>query len=254
MVVNGEPEFNGDRTDEILNPLLVVEVLSPPTEACDRGKKFRKYRSLASFCEYLLVSQAEPYIEQFYNGDPQGSDRWQWQVCDRIDRAIVYEIVNGELIDMENRCAKHGYIAIILSAALFNWVSTRKLGAMFDSSTAFKMKSGNKRSPDVSFMAKEHLQRLDDLPDRFLEGGPDLGVEILSPGNTVAEIHDKLVEYFENGARLGWVIHPQEGYVLVYRSSQKPDRLLKSTDSLDGEEIVPGFTLPVAELFQKLAF
>jgi Uma2 family endonuclease len=48
MVVNGEPEFNGDRTDEILNPLLIVEVLSPSTEACDRGEKFRKYRSLDS--------------------------------------------------------------------------------------------------------------------------------------------------------------------------------------------------------------
>ncbi len=83
MVVTGEPEFNGDRTDEILNPLLVVEVLSPPTEAYDWGEKFRKYRSLASFCEYLLVSQAEPYIEQFYNGDRQISDSWQWQVCDR---------------------------------------------------------------------------------------------------------------------------------------------------------------------------
>lgn len=202
----------------------------------------------------MLVSQAEPYIEQYYNGDRQRSDRWQWQVCDRLDRAIVYEIVNGELIDMENRSAKHGYIAIILSAALFNCVSTRKLGAMFDSSTAFKMKSGNKRSPDISFMAKERLQGLDDLPDAFLEGAPDLGVDMLSPGNTVAEIHDKLVEYFENGARLVWVIHPKERYVLVYRSSQEPDRLLKSTYSLDGEEIVPGFTLPIAELFQKLAF
>jgi len=50
------------------------------------------------------------------------------------------------------------------------------------------------------------------------------------------------------------VIHPQEGYVLVYRSFQEPDRLLKSTDSLDGEQILPGFTLAVAELFQKLAF
>ena len=48
MVVNGKPEFNGDRTDEILNPLLVVEILSPSTEACDRGEKFRKYRSLDS--------------------------------------------------------------------------------------------------------------------------------------------------------------------------------------------------------------
>lgn len=165
-----------------------------------------------------------------------------------------YEIVNGELIDMGNSGAKHGYLAIILSAGLFNCVSTQKLGAMFDSSTAFKMRSGNKRSPDISFVAKERLQGLDDLPDGFLEGAPDLAVEILSPSNTVEEIHNKLVEYFENGARLVWVIHPKENYVLVYRSAQSPDRLLKSTDSLDGENIVPGFSLPIADLFQKLAF
>ncbi|MEG3840626.1 Uma2 family endonuclease [Microcoleus sp. herbarium14] len=97
IVVNGEPEFNGDRTDEILNPLLIVEVLSPSTEAYDRGEKFRKYRSLASFCEYLLVSQTEPYIEQYYNGDRQSSDRWQWQVYDGIDRAIVLHSLNIEL-------------------------------------------------------------------------------------------------------------------------------------------------------------
>ncbi|WP_442937083.1 Uma2 family endonuclease [Nostoc sp.] len=52
MVINGEPEFNGDHNDEILNPMLIVEVLSPSTEAYDRGDKFRKYRSLASFIAY----------------------------------------------------------------------------------------------------------------------------------------------------------------------------------------------------------
>ncbi len=165
-----------------------------------------------------------------------------------------YEIVNGELIDMGNSGAKHGYVCSILMILLGGYVHIQKLGAMFDSSTAFKMKSGNKRSPDVSFMAKQRLQGLDDLPDGFLEGAPDLAVEILSPSNTVEEIHNKLVEYFENGARLVWVIHPKEQYVLVYRSAQSPDRLLKSADSLDGEDIVPDFTLAVAELFQKLDF
>lgn len=97
MVVNGEPEFNGDRTDEILNPLLIVEVLSPSTEGYDRGEKFRKYRSLSSFCEYLLVSQTEPYIEQYHNLDRQSSDRWQWQVYDGIDREIVLHSLNIEL-------------------------------------------------------------------------------------------------------------------------------------------------------------
>ncbi|MBE9095521.1 Uma2 family endonuclease [Tychonema sp. LEGE 07203] len=97
LVIDGEPEFNGDRTDEILNPLLIVEVLSPSTEAYDRGEKFRKYRSLSSFCEYLLVSQTEPYIEQYHNLDSQNNDGWQWQVYDGIDRAIVLQSLNIEL-------------------------------------------------------------------------------------------------------------------------------------------------------------
>lgn len=97
LVINGEPEFNGSRTDEILNPLLIVEVLSPSTEAYDRGEKFRKYRSLASFCEYLLVSQAEPYIEHYHNLDRPSGDRWQWQAYDRVEMAIALHSLNIEL-------------------------------------------------------------------------------------------------------------------------------------------------------------
>lgn len=165
-----------------------------------------------------------------------------------------YEIVNGELIDRGNLGAKNGYICSSLMSLLGGYVRIQNLGAMFNSSTAFKMKLGNKRSPDISFMAKERLQGLDEMPDGFLEGAPDLAVEILSPSNTVEEIDSKLVEYFENGSRLVWVVNPKQKYVLVYRSAEEPDRLLKSADSLDGEEIVPGFTLPISDLFQKLNF
>jgi Uma2 family endonuclease len=165
-----------------------------------------------------------------------------------------YEIVNGELIDMGNSGALHGNIAIILSSALFAVVNAQKLGALFDSSTAFKMSNGNKRSPDISFFAKERLQGMTELPTGFLEGAPDLVVEILSPGNTVEEIEEKITEYFDNGARLVWVISPTQHYVLVYRCAQEPDRLLKSVDAFDGEEVIPGFTLSVAALFQPLSF
>ena len=154
------------------------------------------------------------------------------------------------------------------------------------------MKSGNKRSPDISFFAKERLQGLEELrlfrilyagfaglnefselsawshspkmfvvniyiqdsiepelPTDFLEGAPDLTIEVLSPGHTIEEIDDKLVEYFENGARLVWVINSNQHYALIYRSAQEPDRLLKSIDSLDGEDIIPGFGFPLADLF-----
>lgn len=165
-----------------------------------------------------------------------------------------YEIINGELIDMGNSGALHSYVAIVLSSALFTVVSFQKLGAMFDSSTAFKMKNGNKRSPDISFFAKERLQGITTLPSGYLEGAPDLVVEVLSPGNTVEEIDHKLGEYFENGTRLAWVINPYQHYVLVYRSVQEPERLVRSIDSLEGEDVVPGFSLPVADLFQSLSF
>jgi len=95
LVVNGEPEFNDDRTDEILNPLLIVEVLSPSTEAYDRGDKFRKYRSIPSFCEYLVVSQAEPYIEQYLR--LENGDRWQLQTYDQLDQIITLESLKIEL-------------------------------------------------------------------------------------------------------------------------------------------------------------
>ena len=95
IIIKGEPEFNRDRTDEILNPLLIVEVLSPSTEAYDRGDKFRKYRSLNSFCEYLLVSQSEPYVEQYHNLDR--GDRWQLQICDRLDQTITLQSLNVEI-------------------------------------------------------------------------------------------------------------------------------------------------------------
>jgi Uma2 family endonuclease len=97
LVINGKPEFNDNRTDEILNPLLIVEVLSPSTEAYDRGDKFRKYRSITSFCEYLLVSQSEPYVEQYHNLDRQSSNRWQLQICDQIDRTITLQSLNVEI-------------------------------------------------------------------------------------------------------------------------------------------------------------
>jgi Uma2 family endonuclease len=165
-----------------------------------------------------------------------------------------YELVDGELIDRGNSGALHGYICSLILAALNIYIIPKKLGVILDSSTAFKMKNGNKRSPDIVFFAKERLQGMAVLPSGFLEGAPDLAVEVLSPGNTVEEIDSKLIEFFENGTRLVWVINPTQHYILVYRSANEPDRLLKFQDYLDGEEAVSGFHLPVADLFKPLDF
>jgi Uma2 family endonuclease len=164
-----------------------------------------------------------------------------------------YELVNGELVNMGNSGMEHGEIGSFLGGSLSLYVRSNQLGRVCDSSTAFSMKNGNKRSPDVSFVARERLQGIRRLPKGYFQGSPDLAVEILSPTNTVEEIHDKIVEYFENDTRLVWVIHPDEQYVLIYHSPS-PDRLLRIDDSLEGEDVISGFTLPVAELFAELEF
>jgi Uma2 family endonuclease len=164
-----------------------------------------------------------------------------------------YELVDGELKDVGNSGMEHGNIGAYLGGLIELYVRPRKLGVTCDSSTAFTMKSGNKRSPDVSFVTKERLQGLKRLPKGFFQGSPDLAVEVISPSNTFEEIHSKLVEYFESGSQLVWVVNPDEQSVLVYHQPQ-PDKLLKLTDNLEGEDIIPGFTLPVVELFTELDF
>jgi Uma2 family endonuclease len=165
----------------------------------------------------------------------------------------LYEYINGELIVVANSGVEHGYLALTLGYFLTGFVRSHRLGVTCDSSTAFKMKTGNKRSPDLAFIAKERLQGLKRLPKGFFEGAPDLAVEIISPNNTFSEIHNKLVEYFDNGTRLVWVILPDEECVLVYHQP-KPSKLLQVEDSLDGEAVITGFQLPLMELFQELSF
>ncbi len=95
LVINGELEFHGDRTDEILNPVLIVEVLSPSTEGYDRGEKFRKYRSIPSLAEYLLISQSEPYIEHYSKAE--NGDIWQFQIGDRLEQTMKLPSLNIEI-------------------------------------------------------------------------------------------------------------------------------------------------------------
>ncbi|OUL26709.1 Uma2 family endonuclease [Nostoc sp. 106C] len=93
MVFDGEPQLNNERLDEVLNPLVIVEVLSPSTADYDRQNKFRIYRSIPSFSEYLLVEQDEPFVER-YSKQTQG---WLLSDCSGLERSISLESVGIEL-------------------------------------------------------------------------------------------------------------------------------------------------------------
>lgn len=93
-VVCGEPEFYKNRSDTILNPTLIVEVLSDSTEDFDRSKKFTKYRQLSSFQEYLLISQDEKKIEVYTR---KGANIWQMRMYNEQDTVIGLERLGIEI-------------------------------------------------------------------------------------------------------------------------------------------------------------
>jgi Uma2 family endonuclease len=163
-----------------------------------------------------------------------------------------YELVNGEPKEKESESMEHSYIAAILNRRLGNFVEAKKLGVVLESSGSFRMIAGNIRKPDVSFITKERITEKRPSFTAF-EGAPDLAVEVISPTDIWWEIMQKLDEYFSSGCRLVWLISPLDQRVLVYRQEQR-SQILELGDLLDGEEVVPGFSMPVADLFAEFDF
>ena len=95
MVIADKPVFNDNRTDEVLNPCLIVEVLSKSTEGYDRGDKFLYYRSIPEFREYLLVSQSENFIEHYRK---TGEGQWLLQEYRGNEAQIALESVGVSLV------------------------------------------------------------------------------------------------------------------------------------------------------------
>jgi Uma2 family endonuclease len=92
MVICGPIEFTQNRNDSVKNPVLVVEVLSDSTESYDRGKKFKKYQSLPSFREYILISQTEPLVETFFRQD---ENRWIYTITQGEDAVLSLSSMEG---------------------------------------------------------------------------------------------------------------------------------------------------------------
>jgi Uma2 family endonuclease len=158
------------------------------------------------------------------------------------------EIVNGELI-VSPAGAEHGVIIGRIMSYLGSFICSSGLGEMLDGQTGFRMASDDVFSPDVSFITTERWAAHRKTGNVFVAGAPDLVVEVLSPGDTVGVTEEKIAQYFKNGSRLAWVVHPRTKTVFVYHGPAA-DKLLKVSDALDGEDVVPGFTLPLSQVFK----
>jgi Uma2 family endonuclease len=159
-----------------------------------------------------------------------------------------YELVRGVPRVSEPPGGVHGRLAVKLGGRLDEHVTRLGLGTVLvEAGYVLERGPDTVRGPDVSFVSTARLPP-DRIPEQFISGPPDLAVEILSPGDRWAEIEEKVADYLAGGARRVWLVDPRERRLIV-RYADRPSRVLADCDILDGEDVVPGFTLDLAELF-----
>jgi Uma2 family endonuclease len=155
----------------------------------------------------------------------------------------------GELIIMPPTGGETGIRNFTLIGNFFNWLEKDKSGVGFDSSTVFKLPSGAKRSPDLAWAKNEKWNALSaEEKKKFPPLCPDFVVELRSPSDSLVNLQNKMKEYIENGAALGWLIDPLEKKVHVYRPDTEIE-VLDNPKQVSGEPLLKGFSLNVKKLW-----
>jgi Uma2 family endonuclease len=164
-------------------------------------------------------------------------------------RKRICELVDGVLVEKAVG-TREGLLAGIILHLIWDFLDRHDLGIALPGDSAVRLKLGLLRIPDVCFISWDRLPE-GELPDEAVAGiVPDLAVEVLSAGNTKAEMDRKLREYFQAGVRLAWLIQPRTQTAEVYTSPKKLRRFGKD-QLLDGGDILPGFTLSLKRLFSR---
>ena len=143
------------------------------------------------------------------------------------DDGFRYELVRGELIKRSPAGHQHGRIALNLTGPLFQYVKTHNLGAVYAAETGFKLAEDMVRTPDAAFIQRERVEEVGQT-EGFWPGAPDLVAEVVSPGDTYAEVQDKIADWLDAGTRLVVVVNPSTQTVALYRS-QSDIRVLPLT-------------------------
>ncbi len=163
------------------------------------------------------------------------------------------ELINGELVTMPLPGFLHGRLTYRISNAIAKHADAHDLGELLAAETGFILKRNpdgrdTVRGVDVSFLRAERLP--DTTPEGFVNLYPDLAVEVISPSNTAEDIQEKVLQLLEAGTPLIWIVYPKTQTVIVHQAGGAVT--LTTADTLTGDPVLPGFRLPVAQIFAGL--
>jgi len=165
------------------------------------------------------------------------------------DDGFRYELVKGEIRKMTPSGYRHGKLIVNLTIPLGAFVKANLLGVVLGAETGFKIASSPDTvlAPDIAFVHQKRIIESGET-DKFWPGAPDLAVEVLSPGDTVYELDEKVAAWLAGGTSMVWVINPKQRSLHVHRPNTSI-LVLSETDILDGQNFVPGFRIEVSEIF-----
>ena len=171
------------------------------------------------------------------------------ELLEMPDDGIRRELVAGELREMTPAGWQQGRIAGNIAGELRTFVKAHRLGEMATAEASFRLFSDpdTVRVPDVSFVRRERIEMVGDTPG-FWPGASDLAFEVISPNDRYSEVRAKVDEYLAAGTPMVVLVDPQNRDLIVFHASG--DRIeLTEHDVLDGGDVVPGWTLPVRDIF-----
>jgi Uma2 family endonuclease len=160
------------------------------------------------------------------------------------------ELVEGKIVMLSPTGGPQGGIEVNFAVALATFVRPRNLGLVRSGEVGIytHRDPDTVRGADVLYISKERAAKLN--PAGYMDVAPDLIVEVLSPDDRMSEVLQKLREYFDIGVQLVWIADPATRTVYAYRSLTEV-RLFAESEVLPGDQVLPGFSVSVAELFQE---
>jgi len=164
------------------------------------------------------------------------------------NRARIFELVRGEVIELSRPTRIHGRVCINTGFALETFARKKKKGYVVsnDSGVILENEAGTVRGPDIAYY--EDVDQFEDLPQKWGDIPPRLAVEVLSPNDGASYLTQKIQDYLDNGVEVVWVIDPDTKTVGVY--SKAGVQFLSEKQTLTGGYILPGFRVKVSELFK----